>query len=103
MYSGTLYFEDGDPVEVRSFIVRDSEIAFDLTGGWGEHGFWRREGVARQQGHEFHSDMAPSFQNGEEGYPCKIVFRTVRGGDVDGYWFEESEAHAFSGSLEKKP
>ena len=103
MYSGTLYFEDGDPVEVRWFIVRDDEIAFDLTGGWGEHGMWTRGGIARQQGPEFHSDVAPSFQEGVEGYPCKIVFQTVRGGDVEGYWFEEGETRTFSGSLEEKP
>ena len=103
MYSGILYFEDGDPIKVRSFIVRDGEVAFDLSGGWGQHGMWTRTGVARQRGAEFHSDVAPSFKDDVEGYPCKLVFQTVRGGDVEGTWSEQGEARAFSGSLEETP
>jgi len=100
-YCGTLYFEDGDPIEVRTLIVRDDSISFDLVGGWGEHGMWARSGVANRVGAAFHSDFKPSYKDGIEGYFCKIVFGNVDGGDIDGSWVEQGEERDFSGSLER--
>ncbi len=101
MYLGTLYFEDGDRIDVRAFIVRENEVSFDLVGGWGEHGMWARSGVAHKQGSSFHSEIAPSYKDGVEGDLCKIVFSTVTGGEVRGSWFEQGEKRSFSGSLDE--
>ncbi len=99
-YTGTLYFDDGDPVEVRALIVRNDRVSFDLIGGWGEHGKWARSGIAKKVGPVFHSEFAPSNQAGVEGYPCKIIFSSVAGGEVVGAWVEQGEERTFSGSLE---
>ena len=100
-YSGTLYFEDGDGdrIDVRAFIVHDESISFDLVGGWGEHGMWERSGVATKVGPSFHSEIKPSYKDGVEGYPCKIIFSSITDGDIVGTWVEQGEERDFSGSL----
>jgi hypothetical protein len=108
MYSGQLTFEDGDPLDVRSFIIRENEIAFELIGAWGSHGMWKRSGVAPKGSIGFSSDFQPSFheQTGVEGYRCRIAFRTINFGattvDVTGAWIEKGESRNFSGSLRKR-
>ena len=99
-YTGTLYFDDGDPVEVRALIVHDESVSFDLIGGWGEHGKWVRSGVAKKIGPAFHSKFEPSFKDGIEGYHCKIIFYKVAGGEVNGAWVEQGEERSFSGLLD---
>jgi hypothetical protein len=32
MYSGELMFDDNEPIDVTSLIVRDTEVAFELIG-----------------------------------------------------------------------
>ncbi|MBL1265862.1 hypothetical protein [Candidatus Methylomicrobium oryzae] len=108
MYSGELIFEDREPIEVTSLIVRDTEAAFELVGWWGEHGRWKRSGIAFKHGLNFSSDFRPSYRvpTGIEGYNCKIIFyelaRTDKRLTVRGSWIEEGEERDFSGFLQQK-
>lgn len=105
MYKGTLDFDDGDIIEVHSLILREQEIAFDLTATWGEHGRWKRSGIAAKGSLGFASDFQPSqhAQTGVTGDPCQLVFHvtnvTSRAILITGFWNEANEPHAFGGSL----
>lgn len=57
MYKGTLYFDDGDVLEVSSFILRETEISFDVNASWDDHGRWTRSGIATKR------DIRVCFRN----------------------------------------
>lgn len=109
-FSGELYFDDGDVIEVKSFIIRNEvsppELAFDIVATWSGQGRWRRRGTIKLSGGTYTSEYGPSFQveNGEEGVQCRLSFSVVDdGGDfiaVSGNWVEEEEIYPFSGDLE---
>lgn len=108
MYSGELMFDDNEPIDVTSLIVRDTEAAFELIGWWGNDGRWKRSGVAFKDGLYFRSDFRPPYRvpTGIEGYNCNIVFyELTRIGEqltVRGSWLEEGEERDFRGSLQQK-
>lgn len=107
MFKGELYFDDGELINVPSFIVRsETEIAFSLIANWAGQGRWRKTGSAFRDGIGYKSDSEPAVQveTGEKGPPCVISFVSVEvDGDflsVKGAWREEGLEHGFSGDLE---
>ena len=110
-YSGKLYYDDDDDViYVNSFIVRDNtvppEIAFDVVTTWGEHGKWKRSGLAKYSDGVYQSDNKESLSavTGEKGYECKLSFK-IEDRDkefisVTGIWEEPDARCQFSGDLE---
>ncbi|HEX2796398.1 MAG TPA: hypothetical protein VHN38_04885 [Immundisolibacter sp.] len=109
-YGGELYFDDGDVIEIRSFIIREEfappELAFDIVATWSGLGRWRRIGISKKMAGTFTSDFGPSYQveTREEGVPCKLSFAIT---DVDsefvsveGKWVEDGESYSFSGDLQ---
>ena len=109
-YSGELYFDDGDVIEVRSFILRDElnppELAFDIVATWSGQGRWRRSGLLKGVSGTFNSEFGPSYQveTGEEGVPCRLSLAVTNvDGEfvsVEGKWVEEGESYPFSGDLQ---
>ena len=110
-YSGELYFDDGDVIEVTSFIVRDdpapTKLSFDVIADWDGQGRWRRNEVVEKHPEGwFFSKYAPSIQveTGEQGILCKLSFRILSIGEdfisVDGNWTEDNTPHRFTGDLE---
>lgn len=105
-YDGELYFDDGDVISVISFIVRESEIAFDLIASWDGDGQWRRSGVALIRGSSFESELnhSTSEVDGSPGVACRLKFQftDIDNGyiEVSGTWEEESETHHFQGELQ---
>ena len=109
-YRGELQFDDGDVIEVKSFIIRNdvtpAELSFDIVATWSGHGRWRRSAVLKKSSGIYASAYGPSVQveTGEEGEQCKLSFSiTDEGGDfisVSGNWAEEGETYSFCGDLE---
>lgn len=109
-YKGELYFDDGDVIEARSFIIRDDrepiELFFDIVATWSGQGRWRRNGELKLTNGFFTSDFSPSQQveTGQEGPLCKLTFKTS-GIDKDflsvvGKWVEQGVEYPFGGDLE---
>jgi len=106
VFNGFLYYKDsGDYLEIERFIVRESQLAFQLTSTWGEHGQWSIDATASQAGNEYISKEITSHQGKREGLPCIIRFRiksqTENEVSVEGAWSESGEIYEFEGNLEK--
>jgi hypothetical protein len=110
-YSGVLDFDDGDVIDVRSFILRDKtaplELAFDIIANWDGQGRWQRNEVVWQRADGwFFSTYAPSIQveTGAQGILCKLSFRISDRDEeslsILGIWTEDNSDNRFSGVLE---
>lgn len=110
-YQGTLYVEESEEeVRVSRFIVRQGEIAFDLSAiAIDESANWRFSGTAtlapsgRYVSPEIEGTLALDRSTTEESIPTKFAFevpkQSSRGVQVRGWWIAGGERCEFSGEL----
>lgn len=105
IYSGTLFFDDDDVLEVHRLVVRDGELAFDISVTWGDSERWKTSLVAKElDDGAFQSPKSPTRSGAREGplceFWCVIVQRNSRRIELEGRWIENDEYYDFKGELE---
>ncbi len=110
-FKGRLYFKDSkDFIEVKSLIIREDHIAFDLTTTWGEDDKWSVQGGrANKTNDGSYSGENHSWQGIIDGGPCIITLHIVSDTpdhlEVAGFWWEppsiEGDKYEFEGELEE--
>jgi hypothetical protein len=114
VYCGELLYSDQqETIKVARFIVRNGEIAFDLTTDWGLGEHWNYMGIAKLRKDGAYAAVnvigkqvvGSSKANESESLPCSIRFKiqsqSVNKIQISGDWFENGEAYSFAGKLEK--
>ena len=110
-YSGRLYYDGNEYLDVLAFIVRDKEIAFSLASVTQEHGRWDAESGRTAILQPDGSYLARQVQAHNGGvaadFPWDITFhityedlaKTIK---VSGTLVEGEEPYEFEGELDAK-
>lgn len=106
VYAGTLYFEDNDVMAVHRLVVRDGELAFDVSVTWGDSERWDIDLIATElKDGAFQSPKKRTHNKVREGpsceFWCQIAEQNSRRIALDGRWIESGEYYDFSGELER--
>ena len=110
-YSGKLYYDDNDHLDVLAFIVRDNEIAFSLASVTQEHGRWDAESGRTAILQPDGSYLAKQVQAHKSGvtaaFPWDITFHIThedfgKAIEVSGTLIESGKPYEFEGELDAK-
>ena len=106
-YSGTFTVEgDAFLLNAKRLIVRDTEVAFELSGKDEEFGQFTIEGTSRETilGRYESGILSYNYKGAGNSYLAEIRFsrvdRTLEGCEIEGEWHEEGGWSRFSGHLE---
>lgn len=107
IYSGTLYFDDGssDRITVNRFIIRESEISFDLSATWnGTTTVIGLDGTAKKNGIQFESQALSPKPIDEGFFPVIILITEIENFEegliIEGVWKTQAIEIPFSGDLD---
>lgn len=108
-YSGKLFYDQSEHLDVTTFIIRKNEIGISLASVTQEHGRWEAESgkpaLLQLDGSYLAQDIHASKNGMPASYPWNIVFRIEQEEmgqyiEVSGELHEAGETYEFEGKLD---
>lgn len=107
-YSGKLYYNETEHLDITAFIIREAEIGFSLTSVTQEHGRWVAESgkpaLLQPNGSYLAQEVNASKNGTPASHPWDIVFcieheESGQYIEVSGELREAGEIYEFEGEL----